>query len=97
MKLFAATAAIAVALSAPAFANDQLAASLGVEPGVYTTSELAALRNAKENDDHQAYRNLLRADDILLTSGGLQFIERNTVSNASDDNTPRFGIVSDDD
>ena len=97
MKLFAATAAIAVALSAPAFANDQLAASLGVEPGVYTTSELAALRNAKENDDHQAYRNLLRSNESVMTSGGLQFIECAANESRSANETPRFGIVSDDD
>ena len=52
MTRFAITAAALMALSVPAFAGDPLAASVGVEPGVYTVSELAALKNAQDSDDN---------------------------------------------
>lgn len=48
MKRIVLTTAIALGLAAPAFANDQLARSLGVEPGVYSTAELAKIKNASE-------------------------------------------------
>ena len=47
-------AALSLALASTAFtasANSQLAASLGVEPGLYTTAELIQLKDARENDD----------------------------------------------
>ena len=48
------TAALAAAtLAAPAVANDQLARSLGVEPGVYSVSELAQLKTAIEENNDQ--------------------------------------------
>lgn len=54
MKTLAITASLVAALSAPAFANDSLAASVGVEPGQYTTAELIQLRDAlEENDAHE--------------------------------------------
>lgn len=58
MKRFALTTAIALGLAAPAFANDQLAASLGVEPGVYSTAELVTLRTAME-DGNEALANFI--------------------------------------
>ncbi len=54
------TSALALTLAGPALASDQLARSLGVEPGVYSTSELIALRSAVE-DDNFAQANAIRA------------------------------------
>jgi hypothetical protein len=51
MKTLAITASLVAALSAPAFANDNLAASVGVEPGLYTVAELIQLRDALEGND----------------------------------------------
>ena len=51
MKRIAITTALALAIAAPAFANDQLARSLGVEPGVYTTAELATIKGLGESGD----------------------------------------------
>ena len=59
MKTFALTTAIALGLAAPAFANDQLAASIGVEPGVYTTAELIQLRSALEDNDQSTVNFIL--------------------------------------
>ncbi len=56
--LTAAAAAIAATLAAPAFASDNLAASLGVEPGVYTTSQLVQLKAAQADDDHSRIRQI---------------------------------------
>ena len=54
------SSALAVTLAGPALASDQLARSIGVEPGVYSTAELIALRSAIEGDDH-AQANAIRA------------------------------------
>ena len=56
------TTALALTLAGPALASDQLARSLGVEPGVYSTSELIALRSALENDEQAAARAILSRD-----------------------------------
>ncbi|QBY01069.1 hypothetical protein E2K80_10295 [Rhodophyticola sp. CCM32] len=56
MKRFALTTALALAVAAPAFANDQLAASLGVDAGDYTVAELIQLRDAQENGDYSVAR-----------------------------------------
>ena len=47
MKTIILSAALA-AFAAPSFASDQLAHSLGVEPGVYTLSQLIELKDAAE-------------------------------------------------
>ncbi len=44
MKKIIATALV-LAAATPALANDQLALSLGVEPGQYTTAELVVLKS----------------------------------------------------
>ncbi len=49
MKRLALTTAFIIAAAAPAFANDQLARSLGLEPGVYSPAELAQIKGAIEN------------------------------------------------
>ncbi|MDV7144552.1 hypothetical protein R3X27_17885 [Tropicimonas sp. TH_r6] len=56
------TTALALTLAGPALASDQLARSLGVEPGVYSTSELIALRSALENDEQATARAILSGD-----------------------------------
>ncbi|MBF9048395.1 hypothetical protein GTA62_06930 [Roseobacter sp. HKCCD9010] len=54
-------AALAVSLAVPAFANDaQLAASVGVEPGVYTTAELIQLSTAMADDNSIMMNHILR-------------------------------------
>jgi len=63
MKRFALTTAILLGLTAPALASDQLARSLGVEPGTYSTAELIGLRTALEESDAQ------RANAILSGTG----------------------------
>lgn len=52
-------AAIAASLAAPAFASDNLAASLGVDAGSYTTSQLVQLKAAKADDDHSRIRQIM--------------------------------------
>ena len=53
MKTLALATALTAVLAAPAaFASDSLAASLGVEPGVYTTAELIQLSQALSDNDH---------------------------------------------
>lgn len=52
-RLVAVTSIATALLVTPAMANDQLARSLGVQPGTLTTSELIMLRTAREEDDHQ--------------------------------------------
>ncbi|WP_172328568.1 hypothetical protein [Mangrovicoccus sp. HB161399] len=55
-------AALAIAATGAAFsaqASDQLATSLGVQPGQYTTSELAQIRAAKEAGDNTRVKFLL--------------------------------------
>jgi predicted nucleic acid-binding protein len=60
--------AIALAVSAPAFAmtDDQLARSVGVEPGVYTTAQLGELSSATEAND---YNRLINFFDIQKDAG----------------------------
>lgn len=48
MKRIILTSALALAITAPAFASDQLARNLGLEPGVYTTAELATIKGVRE-------------------------------------------------
>ncbi len=53
MKTIVLTTALVAALSAPAFASDQLAQSLGVQPGQYTTAELIRLEQAQQQGNEQ--------------------------------------------
>lgn len=59
MKRILLTSALALTLTGPAFASDQLARSLGVEPGVYSTAELIALRSAYEDDQFAVANSIL--------------------------------------
>ena len=50
MTRIALTSALAIAIAAPAFADTQLERQLGVEPGVYTSAELAAIKGSYDSD-----------------------------------------------
>ncbi|WP_375550440.1 hypothetical protein [Rhodophyticola porphyridii] len=68
MTRIALTTALALSLAAPAFANDQLAASLGVDAGDYSVAELIQLRSALENDDHSHVAFLLNGGDEQVST-----------------------------
>ena len=53
--------AIALAAATPALANDQLARSLGVEPGQFTTAELAILKSRSTFEGNDGRANLSSA------------------------------------
>ncbi|RYH07728.1 hypothetical protein [Tropicimonas sp. IMCC6043] len=63
MTRIALTSALALALAGPALASDQIAGSLGVAPGAYSTAELIQLRSALE-DGHQAQANAILAGTV---------------------------------
>ncbi|MCB2094659.1 MAG: hypothetical protein H6901_07790 [Rhodobacteraceae bacterium] len=67
--------ALALAVSAPAFAmtNNQLARSVGVQPGVYTLAQLGELSSATEAND---YRRLINFFDSQKEAG----VARNDLS-----------------
>jgi len=67
MKRLVATAA-ALLIGTSAFASDQFARSLGIEPGVYTDAELVELRAAMDADDEQRIRQLTRNHDGAVVS-----------------------------
>ncbi len=50
MKRTLIASALVAALAAPAFADSQLENILGVEPGVYTTAELVAIKGSFDSD-----------------------------------------------
>ncbi|MEM8632695.1 MAG: hypothetical protein AAGF74_15790 [Pseudomonadota bacterium] len=85
MKTLTLTAALAALLAAPAFANDQLARSLGVEPGIYTTAELAEMQN----------KSSLRGNEAKVVFGG-DLVSRGTGSDLTREITARFAAESDD-
>ena len=53
MKTFLA-AVVALTAASPVLANDQLAESLGVEPGQYTLEQLVALKGAQDESGNEA-------------------------------------------
>ena len=53
MKRIVLTSAIVLGLAAPAFANSQLEKTLGVDAGVYSLSQLVALKDAAEKTDNE--------------------------------------------
>lgn len=77
MKTFALAAIAAVAaasVAAPAVANDQLARTLGVEPGAYSTVELIQLRQAVEEQDSSRINYILSdAAEVTGTTPNPQF------------------------
>ncbi len=76
-RIIATAALVATTLAAPALADDQLARSLGVEPGAYSLTELSLLRQAREDGDRQRERLILddggvaaRLDPVFTTDVG---------------------------
>ncbi len=51
-------AALALTVASPVLANDQLARSLGVEPGQYTLEQLVAIKAAQDESGNDARVNL---------------------------------------
>lgn len=63
--------AIAFAIATPALAASQLERQLGVEPGVYTTAELAALKLGQSHETGDGARVSVRAangGDVVISS-----------------------------
>ncbi len=54
MKKFALTALVALAVSAPAFAQTQLERSVGAAPGQYSLSQLIRLKTAQTESGNEA-------------------------------------------
>ncbi len=68
MKNFVIVLAFATTFSVPAGASDQLALSLGVDPGMYSTAELASLADAREAGDIQRERFILGGGGEILST-----------------------------
>jgi hypothetical protein len=68
MKTQILSTALVLTLAAPAFANDQLAQSLGVEPGAYTTAQLVDLDRAYEENDETRVNFILSGGSNLSTA-----------------------------
>ena len=67
MKTIILSAALALTAAAPSFANDQLARSLGVEPGVYTLSQLIEIKDAAEQTGNEGA--VFFGDGVAFASG----------------------------
>lgn len=89
MKTLIASAALALAFTAPAFANDQLAASLGVDAGQYSLSELAQIKANKASDDGIAFGVKGAGETTFSTRGAngqtVAELAHMIANNASDD------------
>ncbi|WP_172328194.1 hypothetical protein [Mangrovicoccus sp. HB161399] len=68
MKLLVIASAFVTAWAATAQAGDQLALSLGVEPGMYSTSELVSLMNAREDGDAQREKFILNGGNEIIST-----------------------------
>lgn len=69
---------MSLAIAAPAFAasgTDQLAAQLGVAPGVYTLAQLTQLQSARNDNDQQRF-------DFILSQAGVE-ATRNAVASGA--------------
>ena len=91
MKTLIATAALALTVSAPAFADSQLAASLGVDAGDYTVAELVRLDAAINDDDHSVVRFILSGDaaNAAPTMAGQDF----AVAHAFENDEPARAVT----
>ena len=93
MKTLIASAALALTVAAPAFANDQLAASLGVDAGQYTLSELAQIKANNASDDGVGFKVFGKADTNVSTRGvngsAVAELAHQIANNASDDDIDR--------
>ena len=77
MTRIALTAALTLALAAPAVASPQLAASLGVDAGDYTVAQLIQLRDAREADE------FITAG--FIANGGAEVVSTQSFRTASSD------------
>ena len=85
MKTIALATALTAVLAAPAaFASDNLALSLGVEPGQFTTAELIQLRRAIEDQD-TVYEAFLRNGGSNPTDASVAYNARLNQAVADDD------------
>lgn len=93
--------ALALAIATPALASSQLERQLGVEPGVYSSAELAALALGRDHETGDGARIDVAAiengDFVIATSnaragaGTAQVID---LVNGSRENGPRIGQVA---
>lgn len=67
MTRIALTTALVLGLAAPAFANDQLARSLGVDAGAYTTMQLVQLKSALSADEHIVAKAITGGSAVVST------------------------------
>jgi predicted small secreted protein len=107
-KLSALILAATTTLAAPAFANDALAESLGVEPGKYTNNQLIRLQAAMSSDDQIKVDAILAevspatsaadADSVPVAEGAIAQAEDNNeqakVEGMVDQNTGEIGEIS---
>lgn len=107
-KLSALILAATTTLAAPAFANDALAESLGVEPSKYTNNQLIRLQAAMSSDDQIKVDAILAevspatsaadADSVPVAEGAIAQAEDNNeqakVEGMVDQNTGEIGEIS---
>ncbi|SDM04215.1 hypothetical protein [Aliiruegeria lutimaris] len=89
MNRIALTTALALTLAAPAFASDQLAQQLDVEPGVYTTAELISLRSALE-DGNYAQANAIRSNPGGISGADAETVREFSLIKAEQDDEHAF-------
>ncbi|WP_071672904.1 hypothetical protein [Nioella nitratireducens] len=89
MKTIALTTAFALALTAPAFAQDTLAQGLDVTSNAYTTAELIQLREAVQNGDQQRIAFLQQGANPV-TPGAGQALAASLGVNASNYSLPQL-------
>ena len=98
MKTLIASAALALTFTVPAFANDQLAASLGVDAGQYTLSELAGIIANNASDDGIGFKVSAAGDTSFSTrgvqSGGTVFELAQQIANDASDDDIDFPVKS---
>jgi len=87
MKALILTTAIAIGFAAPSFANDQLARSLGVEPGAYSTAQLIALQAAQEDDSFD-FANHIRSGGGSVSGVSAAAVEFARIQAEQDDDGP---------
>lgn len=89
MKRLALTTAFIIAAAAPAFANDQLARSLGLEPGVYSSAELAQIKGALENRETDNSFHVQQ----LIDRGNGGVVSTQSIASAANDQLARSAGV----
>lgn len=67
MRLLLSSVAVLL-IATGAQANDQMARSMGLEPGVYTDVELIQIRAAMDADEDALVRNLLDKDSTVIST-----------------------------